>query len=229
MDFEHQWQKKLGDQIESKWDEQTRKKVLDGGDQLNDTTPRDEVIDWSRSAIEQLETIMPIENARDILTQCACHYPPEALLDLQKAYRNGASIEEIHSMLRDRFETFLSKQLNLTPEEVEIVLSQDWGLAGRLDGRKIVATKIPKSGFLREYLAETDPQRKRDIYCHCPRVRDAIKLGKAMPRTYCYCGAGFYKDLWETILDAPVEVEVISTVLQGDDVCTVEVILPSQS
>jgi predicted hydrocarbon binding protein len=47
-----------------------------------------------------------------------------------------------------------------------------------------------------------------------------------VPADYCYCGAGFYKDIWEEILQQPVEVELLSSVLQGDDTCQVAIHLP---
>jgi predicted hydrocarbon binding protein len=57
-------------------------------------------------------------------------------------------------------------------------------------------------------------------------VRDALKLGATISATYCYCGAGFYKGIWEEILQEPVEVEVLESVLKGDQVCTIAIHLP---
>jgi hypothetical protein len=93
-------------------------------------------------------------------------------------------------------------------------------------GDTIIATKIPKSGYLVEYMRETDPKTKRQYYCHCPRIRDALKSGAAISPTYCYCGAGFYRGIWEEILGRPVQVELLESVLQGDDVCKIAIKLP---
>jgi len=41
---------------------------------------------------------------------------------------------------------------------------------------------------------------QRQYYCHCPRIRDVLKGGETIPVLYCYCGAGFYKGIWEEIL-----------------------------
>jgi predicted hydrocarbon binding protein len=75
-------------------------------------------------------------------------------------------------------------------------------------------------------MIETDLVRKRALYCHCPRIRDALSSSVAISATYCYCGAGFYKGIWEEILQQPVEVELSETVLQGDEVCKFVVYLP---
>ena len=57
---------------------------------------------------------------------------------------------------------------------------------------------------------------KRYYFCHCDYARavnDQISL------TYCYCGAGWCKGIWETVLEKPIRVDIVKSVLQGDDVC----------
>ncbi|TFH34260.1 MAG: hypothetical protein E4G99_09850 [Anaerolineales bacterium] len=225
-DFERAWQDKLGRSIEAQAGAEVRALILAGGEQLSDPSPRLQVIEWSEGAISRLEQCLPLQTAQDLLTQCACHYPHEALQPMKEAFRQRGDILEIHEMLRAHFRDFLSVELRLEPDEIESLLGQGWGLAGLLEGNTIVAKKIPKSGNLHEYLNEDDPQRRREMYCHCPRVREAVVMGKSLPMTYCYCGAGFYRDIWETILDKAVQVEVRSSVLHGDDVCTIAIHLP---
>jgi predicted hydrocarbon binding protein len=45
-------------------------------------------------------------------------------------------------------------------------------------------------------------------------VRDALKIKETISPTYCYCGAGFYKGIWEEILQKPVEVKLLESVLK---------------
>jgi len=41
-----------------------------------------------------------------------------------------------------------------------------------------------------------------------------------MPLTYCYCGAGWFRQQWETATGRPVAmVEVVRSALKGDLVC----------
>ena len=95
-----------------------------------------------------------------------------------------------------------------------------------LQADAIIATKIPKSGYLGEYLAERDPDKKRALYCHCPRVRSILATRDVvLSPTYCYCGGGFYKGIWEEILGRDIRVELLKTVMQGDDVCQFKVVL----
>ena len=226
QDFERTWQDKLSRSMSKHADEEIGEKILEGSEQLSDQSSRTDVIQWSGCAMSKLEGLLPLQTAQDVLTGCACHYPHEALQSLRDAYQQGSDIRKIHSMLLESFRAFLEGNLELEVDEIETILARGWGLAGVLDGSMILAIKIPKSSYLRDYLIEKDPQLRREMYCHCPRVRDAVKLGKSLSNTYCYCGAGFYKDIWETILGEPVQVEVRTSVLQGDDVCTIAIHLP---
>lgn len=129
-------------------------------------------------------------------------------------------------MLQEQFESFLRNTLGLDDALVAEIVRRGWGAAGVKQGHTIVATKIPKSGYLVQYMQETDPEKKRQYYCHCPRIRDVLKTSSTLSPTYCYCGAGFYKGIWEEILQQPVEVEVLETILKGDDVCKIAIYLP---
>ena len=146
---------------------------------------------------------------------------------MRRAYEDTKDAGVDNQMLQEQFESFLRNTLELSEELVEEIVSKGWGVAGIKQGNTIIATKIPKSGFLVEYVKETDPEKKRQYYCHCLRVRDVLDTTETISPTYCYCGAGFYKGIWEEILQEPVEVDVLATALAGDEVCTIAVYLPS--
>jgi len=75
-------------------------------------------------------------------------------------------------------------------------------------------------------MQESDPEKKQALYCHCPNVQEAHKMSAAFPVSYCYCGAGFYKGIWEEIMQKPVKVELISSILTGDSLCRFKIHLP---
>lgn len=52
--------------------------------------------------------------------------------------------------------------------------------------------------------------------CYCGSVS---KAGEPIPSTYCYCSCGWYRMLFETVLERPVEVELLSSIAQGADAC----------
>jgi hypothetical protein len=228
FDFERYWLGKLSACLDKVVGEKIRAEIMAGSEALSAASSREEVIVWTRSAMERLDARLDESQRRRVLTGCACQYPKADLQEVRQRYQATGDVDLALGMLQDRFESFLTDTLELDGELIEEVVGRGWGLAGVRVGDTIVATKIPKSGFLVEYMNETDPERKRQYYCHCPRIRDLLKSGDSLSPTYCYCGAGYYKGIWEEILQQPVEVEVLESVLQGDEVCRIAVHLPQR-
>lgn len=225
-DFERAWLSKFASCLEMVAGKEIALRVMAGSQALSADSSRADVINWSRLAMERLDDLVEEHDRRDIMAGCACEYPKADLAELRAAWEASQDLDLVHTMLRVRFESFLENVLHLESDLIQEIVSRGWGLAGVRQGRTILATKIPKSGHLRSYFQETDPGLRRQYYCHCPRIRDALKSSETLSPTYCYCGAGYYKGIWEEILQQPVEVELLQSVLQGDDVCQVEVRLP---
>ena len=228
FDFERSWLAKFSTCLEQVAGEETREQVMAGSGSLSAESSSEQVIAWTQVAMERLGTLVDEQAARRVMTGCACQYPKQALQAARQAYEETGDLSLVHGILQAQFEAFLRDSLELKEEHVEQVVSRGWGLAGILEGNRILATKIPKSGYLAAYLEETDPEKRRQYYCHCPRIREIFKTQESLPVSYCYCGAGFYKGIWEEILQEPVEVEVLESVLGGDEVCSIAVTLPEE-
>ncbi len=225
-DFERSWLSKLSSCLDKIAGEDTRKKILQGSEKLTSDSQSDEIIEWTRQAMDRLDALVDEENRIEIMTGCACEHPESDLQEIRKAYQQTKDIDLVHTMLQEKFLSFLRDSLKLGDELVEDIVNRGWGLAGVRKGNTIIATKMPKSGNLEEYLKETGPKKRRALYCHCPRIREAIGSNTQISPTYCYCGAGFYKGIWEYILQQPVKVELLESILQGDEVCKVAIHLP---
>jgi predicted hydrocarbon binding protein len=225
-DFEWAWLAKFSGRLDEIAGEEIRKEVMEGSEELSSRSSRQDVIVWSKRAMEKLEALVDEERRKAIMTGCACQYPKSDLQAMRKAYEATRDIELAHQMLQQQSESFLKNTLDLSEDLVVEIVARGWGAAGVKKGNTIIATKIPKSGYLVEYMRETDPEKKRQYYCHCPRIRDVLKSSETISPTYCYCGAGFYKGIWEEILQEPVEVEVLESVLKGDKVCKIAIHLP---
>ncbi len=221
FDFDQDWIERVRAAMEERGT--SADSVLQGSEGLSEGSARAEVIDWTRLALDRLEAQEGLARSREILSACSCAYPKEKLADLAVRYAAGGDMAEVHGMLQERFEAFLKQELELERELIEEIRERGMGLAGTLEEDRIVATKIPASANLRAWFAETDADKRRELYCHCPRVREATKTPGALPELYCYCGAGFYQGIWETILGRPVRVELLSSVLRGDEVCRVAI------
>jgi predicted hydrocarbon binding protein len=229
QDFDRGWLVGLASCLDASVGEDVRRQVMRGADHISGQSSRRDVVDWTAEAMRRLEHLVGSERAAEVMTGCSCRYPVEELAAIRERYQATGDVGVAHGMLLEQFEAFLRDTLALDEEQVTTVIGRGWGLAGVRQGNTIVATKIPKSQYLTEYLAESDPERRRQLYCHCPRVREAIGDEVRLPEVYCYCGAGFYKHLWEEILQQPVQVEVLSSVLAGDDVCSIAIHLPDEA
>ncbi|MBU7014575.1 MAG: hypothetical protein HXS43_07070 [Theionarchaea archaeon] len=225
-DFEKAWLLKFSRQLDEKAGRKIRETIMRGSEDLSMDSSREDVIRWSKGAMELLDSLVDEKDRRDILTACACQYPVSQLQEIRQTFKETQDVDTVHQMLQDQFESFLKNELKLEDHIIEEISTRGWGLAGIKKGNTITATKIPKSGYLMQYMDEQDPAKRRALYCHCPRVRDAVRSGITISPTYCHCGAGFYKGIWEYVLKRPVEVECLKSVLAGDDYCEIAIHLP---
>ncbi len=196
-------------------------------EELNEVVSEKELSpeEWTSHMISDLEQKIGEKQTRQILSACACQYPKENLVTARQTYDLTGSNDAVLDVLEEQFHLFLEKTLDLDESQVAEVksLGLGMGMAGVRRGQIIYATKFPKSGNLKAWFAETDAQKKAALYCHCPRVNHLAGSQEGMSPTYCYCGAGFYKGLWEEIIQAPVEMEVPETVQHGGTMCRIDI------
>ena len=228
-DFDRAWMDKFRTHLDETFGEEIHEMVIQGGEALSAESSRLEVIEWTRQAMERLDSLVDEKASRSVLSACACQYPKANLQEMKSVYAATKDIDRVHSMFQDQFESFLRDTIRVSEKMLAEVVDRGLGSAGIKRGNTIISTKIPKSGHLIEYMNETDPEIRRQYYCHCPRVREAVKDNLMISSTYCYCGAGFYKGIWEEILQRPVEVEVLETVLSGSEVCKIAIHLPDNA
>lgn len=223
FDFEKLWLGKLSKGLEKVRGPEFSHSVMKSARNQTDTSPDERTITWTAKAVKKLAGELTEEELHDLFTGCSCHYPPARLAPVRDAFASSRSFPEALKLLREQFIATLKDGMMLDDEVIHGLLDQGMGPAGILEESRIVATKIPKSRNLRSWLAEEDPGRRRELYCHCPRINKAPELGIDVPVEYCLCGAGFYRNIWETITGEPVRVEVLESVLKGDDVCRIAV------
>lgn len=52
--------------------------------------------------------------------------------------------------------------------------------------------------------------------CYCGAVS---KTKTAFSPTFCYCSCGWSRQLFETLLEKPIKVELLGSIIMGDDAC----------
>ncbi len=227
FDFDKYWIGKLAKGISKEVGDEIVNEVLEDSENISQKSSRYDVFEWSDKAIRKLESLTNDEETKKILLSCACHQSQEALQPYRDLYVETENIDLVIQEMQEDFKVFIKDELKLEEKYVQKIIDRKMGFAGRRDGNKIIATKIPKSDFIKEWFEETNPNKKRALFCHCPRIRDAlVDKEKILPKSYCYCGGGYYQNIWETILQKPVDIEIIETVIHGDEVCKYVIHLP---
>ncbi|MFX1252873.1 MAG: DUF6144 family protein [Promethearchaeota archaeon] len=108
---------------------------------------------------------------------------------------------------------------------IEYIKNDQMISTGVRKGNKVIITKIPY--MTKQYLNETDDTLKRYYYCHCPWAREAIKdTNNLVSPVFCNCSAGYFKQYWDIVLERDTHVEVLESVIQGDDICKFVLHLP---
>jgi len=142
----------------------------------------------------------------DILSKCSHIFPKEQLKKLRNTYL------EAEQNGKDPVDAVIEFMKN----------DPGWNEPPVRKGNEIYAEKKPADP--KAYAeAKTDLERKQ-AYCFCPIIKPNIDKG--MPKSYCYCGAGWFRQQWEAATGKEVRVEILTSILNGDDKCSFKVILP---
>ena len=62
------------------------------------------------------------------------------------------------------------------------------------------------------------PQATFNVRCYCSLIR-GLPADETISLTYCNCSKGFVKKLWEAVLEKPVQVELMQSVMSGAPNC----------
>ena len=197
--------------------------------------------------MRRLAAVLPPERLRKVLCWNV-HDIPAAAFDLEKS--RLAELGSIDLWLADRHERELAVlerhaaegtlwfEQRITPRVVDFVRGNQEILAGRREGDRILATKIPYDPD--RWLVETDPGEKRALACHCPlaaatlRARnetvapgdEGMKGAPAIPPAWCDCSGGYTKFMFDTVFGTQTEATLLESVLAGDDRCRFAIRIP---
>jgi hypothetical protein len=203
------WLDKLAENIERLAGKAAKEKVMAGSEKVASASNALERAKWIGEAMKRLDELVDYEKRRRIMIGCSDKFPKTRIRLLRSEYRRLGSVDRLlEIMSKDNSWFGLSFYEYPTRE-----------------GNVIHVTKIPYDPI--KYQAATNATEKRYNYCHCALVKELTKIPdyKISP-TYCCCGAGWYDSLWEGILGKPVRVEVVQSVLRGDDCCKFAIHLP---
>jgi hypothetical protein len=186
--------------------------------------------------MSRLETMVEKRLWEPILLQCLRDLPDAMYSKQVQLYEQCSDIEEY---LDKREEQFLDemRRLNesgqlyfgqpITNSALLFLENNDRISRGVIKNGKLHIVKIPY--MTDAWLHEQSEEGKRYLYCHCPWARESIKSNSGIQLVssqFCSCSAGFIKKPFELIYKQTLHVEILQTILNGDDVCEFAIQLP---
>jgi hypothetical protein len=215
--------------------EKTRRKVFQGFELPPLGAPQEDYPRLTQMIMDRLETELPNEMCRRILTWNYHRVPAEAFKEKKERFDKANSIDEylkhehkrlIQELSRAMKERRIWYEQEITPEVLEFVRGNQEICTGVRRDDRIYLTKIPYAP--KQYLIEKDAVLKRYHACHCPLARSTIRDGKPkIPPTFCYCSGGFTKFGFDVIFGEPVKVELLDSALKGDMRCRFAIKIPN--
>ncbi len=193
-----------------------------------------EKIGFMGALIDRLFDLIDPAVATTVMTSGLHYEPKEVFTEERERFLAAPDIDwfirdehrryvEFLTTLKDGGDLYFTQYI--TDDVIAYVRDTPTCGGGVRQGEAIHVTKIPYQADL--YLHESDEQRKRYFYCHCPWAKESIRHAWArVSPQFCQCSAGFEKQYWDAVLDQPVQVDVVRSVLQGDLVCEFAVHLP---
>ena len=197
-------------------------------------TPPEDMPDFTVDLMESMQCHMKPALYRKVLAGNNHGIPEEAMQEEKAYYEKADSMEDYLEGRHERKIAELQEHCDqnkvwfeqeITQGVVDYVASNQEILSAVKEGDTLYVTKIPFD--TENFVKASDPTMKSYFACHCPFAREAILQGKAIPRDWCYCSAGFAKYPFEVILGRELEVELLASALDGDPICRFAISLPT--
>ncbi|MEW6410944.1 MAG: DUF6144 family protein [Candidatus Zixiibacteriota bacterium] len=193
-----EWVQRLTDALKKYAGGSVCQDVMVDSDQLLSMDEKQKA-EWVCRAMEKLDYHIADNDKRiKIMTECSCRCYGEFIEEFKQEYQASRDIDRLIDLMYGK--VFLNRPVR--------------------EGNIVYVTKAPR--FPGKHAKAKTPEERQYYFCHCDFARAAE--GEISP-TYCLCGAGWCKQIWEQVLERPVRVDVVQSVLLGDDICQFAVYL----
>ena len=211
-----------------------RDQVFDGVSLPTWGMPNTRKAQLMRMVMQRLESLVDAQTVQRLLLACLRDLRDEWYLDGRQKYQQAGGFDAYLELKRQEFIAELEEIKNqgslyfnqeITAEVIDFVRDNPEVAQGVRQGSLLYVTKIPY--LAKEYLAESDDEKKRYYACHCPWARETLIGGQErVSATFCRCSAGFVKKPWEIIFGQTLDVDVLESALLGDLRCRFAIHLP---
>lgn len=216
--------------------EESRVRVYKGIELPPLGAPQDAYPKLTKKILDRIEAELPTAKCREVLTWNYHKVPAAAFKEAKKRFATSASLDEYlkgeHERLVRELESCMKKgqlwfEQEITPEVLEFVKNNQEICTGVRRGDRISKVKIPYAP--KQFLEEPNPILRKYFACHCQLARTALRDGKPkISPIFCYCSAGFEKVHFDVIFGESVEVELLETLLKGDQCCRFAIKIPKR-
>jgi hypothetical protein len=206
----HNWNHIFSNNIERVLGPDARDEIMQGAENLTiESSPHERFL-WAKGAMQRIALLADDFEKYDIISSCAHVFPKTQIAKLHNVYIQAR--EESNDSL-----TAVDAVIQFMDTD------PGWGdKQSYREGNIVYSTKAPRDA--KGHAEAKTIAEKRRAYCFCPIVNQFLDEG--MPIEYCNCGGGWFRQQWEGALEKPVRVEVMKSILNGDDVCQFAVHLP---
>jgi effector-binding domain-containing protein len=201
----HEWDRLLAEGVEKTLGPSAREQVMAGIEEITPDSSLEAYTEWIREAMDRLDALTDDPVIKYQAVSCCAHvFPAERIAHLRAIYEQRHDVDEVlREMYRD-------------PAWYEDPVRR---------GNVLHMRKVPYDP--EGYETGATPAARRKAYCHCGFVRPYLDdVPSELSPTFCWCGSGWYKRLWESILGQPIEIEHLETLVKGNEQCTLTITLP---
>ncbi len=200
----HEWDRLLAAGAEKLLGAEARQQLMLGIESITPESSSAEYSSWIQGAVARLNALTSDSEKKCLLlSHCAHVFPQERIEYLRAIYEHGEFDDILREMYKDNF----------------------WYEKPVRRGNVLYERKNPFDP--EAYALASTPAERRKASCHCSFVHPYLdEIPSKLSPTFCYCGAGWYRQLWEGILGHPVKIEHVETLLKGNDQCTLTITLP---
>ncbi|MHA1924837.1 MAG: GyrI-like domain-containing protein [Candidatus Thorarchaeota archaeon] len=199
----HPWESRFRARVKEVLGEEKGAEVLQGAEKITPFSPASERSDWVIAAIERLDDLADENQKCAVISKCAHDRPLEDIQRFKEIFQDSQNIDKV---------------LEVYGEDLP------WLEKPYRDGTILYTSKPPANREAYDKAVTRDEIIK--AACFCPIVQAALEK---MPRTFCYCGAGWAEQLWSEVVGQSVKVEIIETVVDGGRMCKFAVHLPKSA
>ena len=196
----HDWDNRFSKNLVDVLGVEARDRVLECYTDVSHESSLEDRAKAVKCAIDLLDDIATEDQKFEVLSGCAHVFPPELITRMRSVFVETKSVDDV----------------------LEAMAAAGNYPKFTREGNILYSSKQPYNPAA--FAKATTRKEKMEAYCFCPMIKYNLD---EVSGTFCYCGSGWSRRLWEGILDKSVKVEIVKSLTKDDDECTFAVHLPT--